>query len=153
MPRALPEFLLRIVPLVVASLALAQLTACADTREVIRATLARRTAYIERNMLESMPCIGDGIRTTFNVPSENKPSYAQAQLETREAVKHLLSVKLTPESAGIPAAETRTVVYEIFDGGRNRTGVKYGVEAPGAILDAWWEEAFRPLAGCGAVKK
>lgn len=144
---------MRIIQFVVLGLAAAQLVACADTREAIRATLARRTAYIERNMLESMPCIGDGISRTFTVASENKPSYAQAQLTTREAVKHRLSITLTPETAGIPASETRTIVYEIFDGGRNRTGVHYGVEAAGTISDAWWEEAFRPLAGCGAVKK
>lgn len=144
---------MRIIQFVVLGLAAAQVVACADTRESIRATLARRTAYIERSMLEAMPCIGDGIGRTFPVASEKNPSYAQAQLTTREAVKHLLTVTLTPEAAGIPAAETRTVTYEIFDGGRNRTGVHYGVEAAGATNEAWWEEAFQPLAGCGAVKK
>jgi hypothetical protein len=147
---------LRIAQLFVVSLVASQLVACAESREAFRATLARRTVYIERNMLETVPCISDGIRTTFGAESVSRPSYGKPQLTTREAVKHELTVKLTPETADVPASETRTVVYEIFDGGRNRTGIRYGVEVPGApdaSRDDWWAQALAPLTACGATAK
>lgn len=136
-----------------AALVVALLGACADSRDAFRNTLARRSATLDRNMLEVIPCLGDAIRTTYRVAPSNRASNAKPQMIDPQYVKNQLEVKLTPADAGVPADETRTIVYELFDSGKTGTGVRYGVEAPGATPDAWWDEAFEPLAACGAVRK
>jgi len=143
----------RIVKVILAGLVVAQLGACAASRDAVRNTLARRSATLDRNMLEVVPCLGDAIRRTYGVAPSSHPSNARPQIVDLQYVKNQLEVKLTPAEAGVPADETRTIVYELFDSGKTGTGVRYGVEAPGETKDAWWDQAFEPLAACGAVRK
>jgi len=138
---------------ILAVLVVAHLGACAETRDTFRNTLAQRVATFDRNMLEVVPCLGDAIRTRYGVSPSNRASTGQAQVIEHQAVKNRLEVKLTPADAGVPAGETRTLVYELFDRGTSGSGVRYGVEADGATTDAWWDDAFEPLAACGAVRK
>lgn len=138
---------------ILAALVVALLGACAESRDVVRNTLARRSATFDRNMLEVIPCIGDAVRTKYGVPPSNQASNARPQIIDHQYVKNLLEVRLTPADAGVPVDEARTIVYELFDSGKTGTGVRYGVEAPGPTKDAWWDDAFEPLAACGAVRK
>ena len=152
-PRASPESPLPIAKLILVALVLAQLGACAESRDAFRNTFARRGATFDRNMLEIVPCLGDAIRTKYGVSASSHPSNAQAQVIDPQYVRNRLEVKLTPAAAGVPAGETRTIVYELFDSGKSGSGVRYGVEADGPTQDAWWDDAFEPLATCGAVRK
>ncbi len=152
-PRAFPESPLPITKLLLAALVAALLGACADSRDVVRNTLARRGATLDRNMLEVIPCLSDAIRTTHGVSPKTFPSNARPQIVDHQFVKYVLEVNLTPADAGVPADAARKVVYELFDGKKSGTGVRYGVEADGATQEAWWDQAFEPLAACGAVRR
>lgn len=130
-----------------------QLGACAETRETVRKTLARRSATFDRNMLEVIPCLGDAIRTKYGVSPSSNASNLQVQSTDPRYVKNLLEVKLTPADAGVPVGETRTIVYELVNRGNSGSAVRYGVEADGPTPEAWWDDAFAPLAACGAIRK
>lgn len=138
---------------ILAILVIVQLGACAETRESFRTTLARRGATFDRNMLEVVPCLGDAIRTKYGVSASINASNLHVQATDPRYVKHRLEVALTPANAGVPAGETRTIVYELFGQGRSGSGVRYGVEADGPSKEVWWDEAFALIAACGGVSK
>jgi hypothetical protein len=142
----------RILAVLLPVLLVVQFAACADTRETVRKTLARRGATLDRNMLEVIPCLGDAIRTKYGVSASSSASNLQVQSTDPRYVKNVLEVKLTPDDAGVPAGETRTIVYELVNRGNSGSGVRYGVEADGPTPETWWDDAFAPLAACGAVR-
>jgi hypothetical protein len=144
---------LPIAKIILAALVVAHLGACAESRDAFRNTLAQRVATFDRNMLEVVPCLGDAIRTRYGVSPSNRASTGRAQVIEHQYVKNRLEVKLTPTDAGVPAGAARTIVYELFDRGTSGSGVRYGVEADVPTTDAWWDDAFEPLAACGAVRK
>lgn len=142
-----------IAKFILAVIVVVHLAACAESRDTFRKALASRDATFDRNMLEVVPCLGDAIRTKYGVPASINASNLHVQATDPRYVKHRLEVTLTPSDAGVPAGETRTIVYELFDRGRSGSGVRYGVEAEGPTKDAWWDEAFALIASCGGVSK
>lgn len=139
--------------LLASALLLPLLGACASSGPSVTDAFGRPSATLGRSMLDALPCVGDAIRTTFGVEPRSEGSYLQAGSPRTEHVKMRLVVELTPSASGVRAADARTIVYEFYNLRSGGTGANYTVDFDkGAMRDEWLDQAFLPLAQCGAVK-
>jgi len=131
-------------------LAVLGLAACGTVSNSIRQGWDSRKAVIDRSLLSAAPCVNDAIRTTFGLSPKAVGSYADPQAVSRSHIKQRFIVRLDPSESKTPAVDARTLRYEIYNLGDSSTGITYNVDLEGALREEWLEQAFQPLAQCGA---